>query len=489
MATFLKRLFWIALAGVAALMLVRTFLFTSRQISVPAVEVAPVDPAAAQRLSAAIQLASVATDEGVDTLALRQLDTLARSSFPLVDSLLERIPLENSLSQLWRWPGRNAALEPILLMGHLDVVPVDAASGGEWEEDPFSGAIRDGYLWGRGSIDDKMTVWGLLEATEQLLAEGFWPERSIYLAFGHDEEIGGADGAAMIAAHLKKENVRLEFVLDEGQLVLTNALSGLAPPLAMIGVAEKGYVTLELKAQLAEGGHSSMPPRETATGVLSEAIVRLQEHPLPARIDGATAALLDYVGPEMSPPFRFLFANRWLTGGLLKRQFSQNPPANALIRTTTAPTVLHAGVKDNVLPATARALVNFRILPGDTHESVMEEVRRIIADERVSVSVRPGDQVDEPSPVSTTEAFGYGLLEKTIRQLFPEAVVAPALVIAQTDSRHYQPIARQVYRFQPVLLDRTDLSRIHGQNERLSIEGYERAIRFYRQLVVNGCGG
>lgn len=478
-----------ALVLLAGILLVNTLLFTSHQVTVPPAAPIAVAPEAPARLSAAVQVPTIASDAGIDTAALLRLDALARRSFPLVDSLLERLPAEAGYSWLWRWPGRNAALAPALLMGHLDVVPVDEAPGDAWEEAPFSGAIRDGYIWGRGSIDDKASVWGILEAVELLLAAGFRPERTLYLAFGHDEEIGGENGAARMVAYLKREGVQLEFVLDEGQLVLEDALPGLEPPLAMIGIAEKGYVTFELTVNLPEGGHSSMPPRETATGILGRAVFRLQQHPLPARIDGATAAFLDHIGPEMRPLYRVLFANRWLTQGLLKTQFSGNPPANALIRTTTAPTVLKAGVKDNVLPSRATALVNFRILPGETSTTVRTSVVEIIDDERVSVAVREGDRVDEPSPVSATDAFGYGVIEKTIRQIFPTAVVAPALVIAQTDSRHYQPIAKQVYRFQPVLLEQADLSRIHGRNERISLENYERAIHFYHQLIRNACGG
>ncbi|MFN7116893.1 MAG: M20/M25/M40 family metallo-hydrolase, partial [Saprospiraceae bacterium] len=263
------------------------------------------------------------------------------------------------------------------------------------------------------------------------------------------------------------------------------ALPGLAPPLAMVGVAEKGYVTLHLTAALDEGGHSSMPPKQTAIGILSDAITKLEANPFPARIDGAARGLLDHVGPEMPLPFKIVFANMWLTEDLLKWQFSQAPTSSALIRTTTAPTIIRAGVKDNVLPSTAEAKVNFRILPGETVETVIEQVRRTIGDGRVKVEPDKASFGENPSPVSATNTFGFSVIQKSIREVFPQAIVAPALVIGATDSRHYREVSDNIYRFLPVQVANADLSRIHGQNERVSIENYKNTIRFYRQLILN----
>ena len=485
----LRRVFLFGLLLLAGVLLLNTLRSTSLQIATDALPSTTVSVEAVSHLQAAVQIPTVSHVGQIDTTAALDFDTLLRRTYPLVDSLLERIDV-NPYSQIYRWPGRKSALPPILLMGHSDVVPVDTNQLDAWEQAPFAGTLtEDGLIWGRGTLDDKIAIVGILEAVEQLLREDYWPERTVYLAFGHDEEIGGIDGAKAIAEHFAARDIRFEYVLDEGHLVLENALPGLERPLAMIGVAEKGYVTLTLTAEVAEGGHSSMPPAETAPTILSKAIHTLQQHPFPARIDGATGAFFDYVGPEMTWPYRMLFANRRLLGGLLKAQFSGDPAANALIRTTTAPTILQAGYKDNVIPTTATAQVNFRILPGDDIESVQDYVRRTINDERVNVTNSSQDMAQNPSPVSETQAFGFQAIQKTAQQIFPEVVVAPALVIGATDGRHLQPVADQVYRFLPVQLQRSDLSRIHGHNERISMENFHQAIRFYRQLVVNSCGG
>jgi carboxypeptidase PM20D1 len=248
---------------------------------------------------------------------------------------------------------------------------------------PFSGDVRDGYIWGRGTLDDKVSAFGILEAVEMLLQAGYQPNRSIYIAFGHDEEVGGTNGAKEIAQFFKDQGITFEFVVDEGSIILNNALKGLQPPLAMIGIAEKGYTTVTLTAQ-GEGGHSSMPPPHTAIGILSKAICRLEDNPMPASTEGPLSLMLETLAPEMQQPYRTVFSNLWLFEGVLKRQLSAGNASNAIVRTTTAPTMLQAGIKDNVLPTTASATVNFRIRPTETVDDVLRHVRHIIADERIT---------------------------------------------------------------------------------------------------------
>lgn len=484
-----RRLFLLLLLLVAGMVMVNTLRYNSQQIATEPLPPTMVSVEAIGHLQAAIRIPTVSLEGQIDTSAALAFVRLIEQQYPLTDSLLESVA-QDSFSPVLRWPGKKPGLAPVLLIGHTDVVPAEDQATAEWEQPPFSGTLsEDGYIWGRGTLDDKIAVIGILEAVEQLLREGFWPERTLYLAFGHDEEIGGKHGAQRIAHYFARQGIEFEYVLDEGQVVLEKALPGLSPPLAMIGIAEKGYVTLEVTAQLADGGHSSMPPDETAPLLLTQALNKLKANPFPARIDGATAQFLDYTGPEMNMPYRLIFANRNLLGGLLKYQFSNDPPANALIRTSFTPTVLRAGQKDNVIPTSARALVNFRILPGDDVASVKEYVEDIIADERISVRLAPGDMGQNPSPVSSTSSFGFQVIQKSIQQIFPQTVVAPALVIGATDARHYQDVAQEVYRFLPVQLTRDDLKRIHGPNERIHTENFHQAIRFYRQLVLNSCGG
>lgn len=478
----LFRLFIFSLVILTGIMTVKTVTFSSKQIPVSPMTPVTVDESVMKRLSQAIQLPTISQAGQIDTLSFLRLDTLLQSSFPLVDSLLEKNYI-NRFSLVFKWQGKNSNLPPVLLIGHMDVVPIEDSA--KWEMPPFSGAMKDGFIWGRGTLDDKISVLGLLESVEALLKEDYIPERTIYFAFGHDEEISGMNGALSIANWFKQQNIRFEYILDEGLVILEKALPGLAPPLAMIGVAEKGYTTLKLTARLTEGGHSSMPPKETAIGILSKAIVRLEENPFPAKIDGASKGLLEHVGPEMSLPYKIIFANLWLTNGMLKWQFSQAPASNALIHTTIAPTIIQGGVKDNVLPSVAEAKVNFRILPGETAETVIAQVRRTVADDRINIEQDKTSLGDNPSKVSETNTFGFLVIQKSIREIFPQVIVTPALVIGATDSRHYKEVSDNIYRFLPVQIANEDLSRIHGQNERVSFENYKNAIRFYRQLILN----
>ena len=482
----LFRLFLFVLVVVTGIMTVRTIAFSSRQIPVEPVVLPPSDPQALERFVGALQIPTISYAGQMDSQAFLRLDSFLRGSFPLVDSLLEELPVEG-LSKLYKWPGRNPDLQPILLMGHFDVVPVEASSESRWTHPPFAGMMADGFIWGRGTIDDKNSVLSILEAVSGLLKAEYQPERSVYLAFGHDEEIGGDDGAAVIAAFCAKKKIRFEYVLDEGQFVMTDVIGGLHQPLAMIGIAEKGNTTLTLTAQLDDGGHSALPPEETAVGMVSKAIYTLERQPFPARIDGATGAMFAHTGPEMSLPYKVLFANLWLTEGLLINQLQGDPAVNALIRTTTAPTMLRGGVKENVLPTRASAKVNFRILPGETVESVADRVRKVIDDDRIVVANNNQENANNPSPISDTKAFGYQVIQKTIQQVFTDAVVTPSLVIGATDSRHFVEVTDQTYRFSPILISKADAKRFHGIDERISVENYQRMIGFYQILIRNSC--
>lgn len=465
-------------------MLIKTFSFSSKQLTgVEAVSQKKVSENAIQRFSQAIQLPTVSSPTEIDTSIFSQFDTLIQNNFPKTHQELERTVI-NQFSFIYKWAGKNPKLEPILLMGHYDVVPVEEASADQWTVKPFGGELKDEKLWGRGTIDDKLNVMGILESVEMLLSEGYQPTRTVYLSFGHDEEVSGKYGGQSIAKYFEEKKIQFEYVLDEGQMVVNDALNGLEQPLAMIGIAEKGYTTLTLTAKLQNGGHSSMPPAETAVGVLSKAIYRLQENPFPIKIEGATGQLFEYAGAEMSFFYKMLFANLWITEGLLVSQLSKDPAASALLRTTTAPTMLRGGIKDNVLPTTASAKVNFRIIPEETVASVADHVRSIVDDERIIVQANT-EFSSEPAPLSSTSSFGFRILQRSIQEIFPDAVISPSLVIAATDSRYFQNVAKDVYRFQPIQLSRSDLKGIHGINENIGIEHYHRAINFYRQLILN----
>lgn len=477
------RIVSLLLVALILVLIVNTIRFSSKQMQVEPISLKAVNDAPIQRLTEAVQVPTVSAKLPADSSAFRAFDEWLDQAFPGVDSLLDQKRL-GTFSRLYTWPGKNANLKPVMLIAHTDVV--DIATPDAWAHEPFSGAIADGFVWGRGTLDDKVSVMGILEAVELLLQEGYSPERTIYFGFGHDEEVGGS-GAQAIAKHLKEEGITLEYVLDEGYYVIEEALPGLVKPLAMVGISEKGYVTLKLEAEVEEAGHSSMPPQITAIGVLSDALQKLEQNPFPAKIEGPLREMFEYAGPEMSPAFRMVFANLWLTGGLIKKQLSAGAASNALLRTTTAPTIVNAGLQENVLPTRAEAVVNFRIIPGETAETVLVRVKDLVENDHLTVAMKTDGIYKDPSPVASTEAFGYQVISKTIRELFPDAVVAPNVTIGATDVSYYSEVSDQLYRFLPFQLQQEDLSRIHGSNERVGIDQYKRAIRWYEQLIRNSC--
>ncbi len=472
------------LAVLAGIVLVRTARFTSRQLQVEPVQVIAIDrDAVAKRLAEAIRFQTVSFQDPAEPSVgeFDQFHAFLTRSFPRLHQQLTKETV-NAHSLLYTWKGKDARLRPMLLMGHMDVVPVDRATEKKWTHLPFSGDNADGYIWGRGTMDDKVSVLGILEAVEYLLSAGFQPQRTIYLAFGHDEEIGGAKGAGKIAELLRAHGVELEFVLDEGMNIVDRVIPGIGAPAALIGIAEKGYLSLDLSVETA-GGHSSIPPAETAIGIVSRALQRLEATPFPARLSGATRRMLEFLGPEMALTKRLALANLWLFDPLVRKQLAESPITNAAIRTTLAPTLFHAGVKENVLPIQASAVVNLRILPGDTIAGATEHVRTTIDDPRVKITPLPLRM--EPSAVSDIETASYGVIHQTIRQTIPEALVAPALLVAATDSRHYAALTKNIYRFLPITLRSGDAKRYHGIDERISLENYERCVRFYAQLIRN----
>ncbi|HEV8580738.1 MAG TPA: M20 family peptidase [Thermoanaerobaculia bacterium] len=477
----------LALLVLIAVLTVRTATVKSRQVQAAPVKDLAIDSrAAAERLAGAIRFPTISHEDGrnVEAEAFRGLHQYLQQTFPRVHAALTReVVADHSL--LYTWKGKDPALAPILLMSHQDVVPVEPGTEKDWTHPAFSGAIDGGYVWGRGTLDDKVGVLAILEAAETLLARGFQPQRTVYFAFGHDEEVGGTHGAAAIGALLERRGIRPELILDEGGIIAEGMVPGVAKPVALIGTAEKGYLSVELVAE-ASGGHSSMPPPHSAIGKLAAAVEKLENHPMPARIAGATKSSFEYLAPEMPFGPRLVLANLWLFGPLAEKQFAADPAGNARIRTSTAATVFQAGVKENVLPHRARAVVNFRILPGDSIADVLRHVREAVGpDIRVRAT---GVAEAEPSPESATGAPAFGLLQRTVAQTFPGSVVAPNLLSGGTDTKHYQRLSHNVYRFLPIRIQAEDLARLHGTNERVGVESYGEAIRFYAQLLRNGAG-
>lgn len=438
-----------------------------------------------QRFAGAVKLPTVSTgDAPPSTQDLDAFHEYLAQQFPRVhhELVVEQV---GHGALLFTWKGRDASVAPIILMAHQDTVPVDPDTRARWSRDPWSGEVAEGVVWGRGALDDKASLVSILEAAEQLLQQGFAPRRTIYFAFGSDEERGGQGGARAIVALLKDRGVHAQLVLDEGGAYTNGLMPGVAGDLAMVGIAEKGYVSVRLSVQAA-GGHSSQPPPQSAIGILSQALVKLEANPMPARLAPTATAMLDALAPLLPVPARMAVRNRWLLGRVLIQQLAKTPSGNAMVRTTTAETTFNAGVKDNVLPTVARATVNFRILPGDSVASVLAHVRQVVNDPRVSIA--PGDEQNEPSPTSPIDGPGLKLVRQTIQQVSPGVPVVPYLVTAATDASHYVPVSTEQLRFVPYHLTPTTIERFHGIDEGIPVSDYLNCVQFAAQFMRNAAG-
>ncbi|MEM8617737.1 MAG: M20 family peptidase, partial [Pseudomonadota bacterium] len=484
-------------AGLALVLLIGMILFRTvtyggtpagvQQVTLP--DVPPVDAdRAARRLGEAIQFKTITRNAGDplpgDEGPWLDLQAWMAQTYPTIHAAAPPETLPGGYTLLFTWQGSNPDLQPVLLMAHQDVVPVAEGTEGDWDAPPFSGTIRDGYVYGRGAIDDKGSMVALLEAMETLAVSGFQPQRTVILMLGHDEEVAGS-GAATGVETLRKRGLVPVMALDEGFVVVRdNPLTG--GTVAFIGVAEKGYMTLRLTVT-AEGGHSSMPPRDSATVRLAKALVALDENQMPANMEKApVSTLFEATAPDMPFAQRAVFANRWLFGGLLEGILSDTPAANAMIRTTTAPTMLNGSEKENVLAQRATAVINFRIHPNDTEDSVLAHVERVtrkidgLEVEALSAGVR-GTGASVVSPIDNR---AYGVLAAVAAEASDGAPVAPGLVPAATDARYANRITDSVYRFLPAVISLDDLDGVHGTNERLEVANMGRMTRGYMQIIT-----
>lgn len=451
--------------------------------------------ALAKRLGEALMLPTISaaksaqSEAEAEALAVQQAADFAAfharlaTLFPRVHA---QLPLQRigAASLLYRWPGQQDC-PGWLFAAHQDVVPVEAGTEADWQQPPFSGRRVDDVIWGRGAIDDKGSLMALLEAAEYQLAQGLQPRCPIYLAFGHDEEIGGMEGARAIAAWLSENRVVLDFVLDEGGAITQGTVPGIIQPLAIIGVAEKGYLSLRLRSRDA-GGHSSMPPRRTAIGRLAQAVARLEEQRPTASLGRVQRELLKRLAPHMAWPQRWVLSNLWLTEPLVLHSFAAVPATDATLRTTTAPTVFHAGVKDNILAQRAEAVINFRIQPGDSIAEVIEHVSRVVDDPDIEIEPLPGFQ-NEPTATADWGDPAFLRIERAVRAVSPEPelIVAPYVTSAGTDARHYAALTPRLYRFLPVRLSPALLASFHGSNENIPLPEYLRMVRFYIAMFAD----
>lgn len=454
------------------------------QVTQPLLAIPLDESAVLARFSRALQIPTISYDDKskFDHQAFQAFHQHLAESFPLTHAKTQLKKFKD-YSMVFYLKGQNTLLKPALFMGHMDVVPVDEQTRDQWLQPPFSGKVVDDVIWGRGAIDDKVSVLALMESLESYLTQNIVPQRDIYFAFGHDEETGG-EGAIEIAQYFAEQNIQFEFILDEGGVITDGIIPGTTQPIGLVGVAEKGFVNFRLTVK-GEGGHSSQPPAHTAAGILANAIVNVENNPFDARLEFFDL-MFDNIGYSMPLAQRLPLANLWLFEPVVLSTLLKSSSSAASARTTTAVTMLQGSTKSNVLPTIATAVVNFRILPGDTVNSIQAHLERIIDDPRVVLTT---ELANEASAVSPTENIGFKLIESSIRRLDDNVLVTPYLVLGATDSRHFQHLSDNIYRFMMVSLNSETLKQFHGLNEQIAVKDYLNAIQFYYAMLEQSASG
>jgi carboxypeptidase PM20D1 len=410
----------------------------------------------------------------VDMDAFDRLLAELAEAFPRLHAELQ-LTRVGSHGLLFHWPGASAE-RPVVLMAHLDVVPVD--EGAPWQHPPFGAEIHEGSIWGRGTLDDKGCVVAICEAVELLLEAGSTPAQDVWLSFGCDEEVSGTAARAAVDV-LRKRGVTPWFVLDEGGAIAHQAFPGVEPPLGVIGVTEKGTTSVELVAE-GRGGHASTPARNGPTARIAKAILRIERNPFPASAPAPTLELLRRLAPHLPTPARPLARNAHrITPVVTKALLAAGPEAAAMTRTTVAVTTLSGSPALNVIASSARAGLNIRIMVGDTVAGVLAHLRKVIKDDDIRIEVVGQG---EPSPVSPMDE-AYLLIEETIGAVFPDAVPTPYVMMAATDSRHFTQICERVYRFAPFRMTKAQREAIHSYDEHLGIDDLIDGVAWYRTLI------
>ena len=432
----------------------------------------------AEHLAAAVRCQTVPQDDKgtPDPQAFQQLHQMLEATYPLVHQKLKR-ECVNDFSLLYTWLGTRPELEPVMVMAHQDVVSANPA---DWTHPPFEGVITGGFIWGRGTLDIKNQLIGIMEAAEALLQLGYRPERTILFGMGHDEETGGVNGSRVMGQLLKERGIHLAGIVDEGGGISAGLVPGVRGPVAAIAVSEKGYLTVEFTVH-STPGHSSTPPNQTAIGILARALALLEAHPLPVHLR-RLRPLYHGIGKAAPLYVQVAFANVWLFSPLLKRWLVPNPEMNASMRTTTALTIFNGGVEDNTIPPEAKAFVNFRLLPGDTIADVLWHIKKTVKDERVKVKPVEG-KFNEALPTSPVDSQAYKSLKYVIRQVFDNPPVAPYVMLGGTDCIHFVPVCDDIYRFTSLVMDESFRGLEHGIDERIPIEGMGRMVKFYARLM------
>ena len=433
---------------------------------------------ALSHMSAAIQLRTETPNDDYqfDTATFMSYRKFLETTYPLIHKNLTRTIID-SFNYIYEWKGTDPSILPMVLMAHYDVVPVEESAVKLWHAKPYGGEIKDNYIWGRGVLDDKASMISILEAVEAQLGKGFTPKQTILLCFGADEESSGKGATAMVK-YFRQMNRKFDLVVDEGGEISTEHNKSVKAPIASIGVGEKGYVTLVLTAQK-EGGHSSIPAAATAIDILSNGIAKLSQNPMPTKLTPPIEAYLKSISAYNENFLDKMFlSNMWLFKSSVVNSMTKDPMSNALVRTTMVPTVFNSGVRDNVIPTFATAYVNSRILPGQSSKDVFDYVQKTINDTNIKITYYK-NYMTEPSPTTDVNSKYYKRVEKAVRSVVKDVVVAPMLMVGATDSRNYREVSDGVVNFTPL----TDAKGYHGIDERLQISDFQKCFNFYTILI------
>ena len=434
-------------------------------------------------LSRAIQIPTICNvDESVvDWSKFDEFHAFLKEAYPLIHENLE-LEIISTRSLLYHWKSDNPEKEPIALLSHQDVVPVTPGTEDDWEYPPFSGEVADGFVWGRGAIDMKNHLIGVMEAVETLLEEGYVPQRDVYLCFGHNEEVmaeGELCGATCMMNWFKERGIKLDSVIDEGGAILEVKVDKVIDGhLAGVGLAEKGHVDFEISVN-AKGGHSSQPPKHSALGKLSKILCNLENHQFKAELTPQLCSLFNEIGKNTTYPVRCVMSNFPILKPLLTKVCSEIPPVASMMRTTTAVTMANGSPAPNVLPQKASAVVNFRIMPGQTVEDVEKHIRKY-AGSKAEVKLLAGKN---PSKISNTESRAFKAIEKICKGMDNKAIVAPYLVMGGTDARQYEDVCDNIYRYSPFLMNTGLLLTTHGTNERIPVSSLEDGVAFFKRYI------
>lgn len=472
---------WIILGVIllfAAVLMIRTLAFKPSAVS-PATptEVGLDGEHAIESLQQMVRCKTVSNRDSalIDQAEFEKFRELLKTRYPNVHRVctLEHI---GSTGLLYRWAGKDSAADPAVLMAHYDVVP---ANEDAWQKPAFEGIIEDGILWGRGTLDTKGTLCGIMEAAEYLIGEGFTPENDLYFSFAGDEEIAG-DTAPTIVAELEKRGISPALVVDEGGAVVSNVFPGVKDRCAVVGIAEKGMMDVEFKVKSA-GGHASAPPPTGPVSKLAKAVLAMEKHPFPSRLSAPIAQMFDTLGRRSTFALRMVFANLWCFRPVLDMICKKSGgELNAMMRTTCAFTMMKGSSATNVLPPEASVCANFRLMSGDTIESALEYVKKTINDPDIELNLLHGMN---PCAISVTDTAGYAKLKTAIEQTWNDAVVSPYLMLQCSDSRHFTKISDKVMRFSAMELSKEERGLIHANDERIPTEKIVMAAQFFARLI------